>query len=95
MSDELRRRIETEAIHAGEIHDAFGAHIAPIYQTSTYTFENMQAIEEWAAGETAAYIYARGGNPAWPTNSPRSKVSGSRPPPPRYSPRVWPQSVRR
>ena len=64
MSDELRRRMETEAIHAGEIHDAFGAHIAPIYQTSTYTFENMQAIEDWAAGETEAYIYARGGNPA-------------------------------
>jgi methionine-gamma-lyase len=64
MGDDLRRRMETEAIHAGEIHDAFGAHIAPIYQTSTYTFENMQAIEDWAAGETPAYIYARGGNPA-------------------------------
>lgn len=64
MGDELRRRIETEAIHAGEIHDAFGAHIAPIYQTSTYTFENMQAIEDWASGDNEAYIYARGGNPA-------------------------------
>ncbi len=64
MGGELRRRIETEAIHAGEIPDAFGAHIAPIYQTSTYTFENMKAIEEWAAGKREAYIYARGGNPA-------------------------------
>lgn len=64
MDDKLRRRIETEAIHAGEIHDPSGAHIAPIYQTSTYTFENMQAVEDWAAGETQAYIYARGGNPA-------------------------------
>jgi O-acetylhomoserine/O-acetylserine sulfhydrylase-like pyridoxal-dependent enzyme len=35
----------TEAIHAGEIHDSLGAHIAPIYQSSTYTFDNMAAVE--------------------------------------------------
>lgn len=64
MGDELRRQMETEAIHAGEIHDPSGAHIAPIFQTSTYTFEDMRAVEEYATGETDAYIYARGGNPA-------------------------------
>ncbi|MCP3974499.1 MAG: PLP-dependent transferase [bacterium] len=56
--------METEAIHAGEIHDPSGAHIAPIFQTSTYTFDNMAAVEEYASGEGETYIYARGGNPA-------------------------------
>ena len=64
MSDERRRQMATEAIHAGEIHDPSGAHIAPIYQTSTFTFDGMSAVEEWAEGETGAYIYSRGGNPA-------------------------------
>jgi methionine-gamma-lyase len=54
----------TEAIHAGEIHDPSGAHIAPIYQTSTFTFDGMSAVEEWAEGDTGGYIYSRGGNPA-------------------------------
>jgi methionine-gamma-lyase len=54
----------TEAIHAGEIHDPSGAHIAPIYQSSTYTFDGMEAVERWGEGTDDAYIYARGGNPA-------------------------------
>ena len=64
MSKDQRPRLATEAIHAGEIHDAWRAHVAPIYQTSTFTFPSMKDVEEWAAGETDAYIYARGGNPA-------------------------------
>ncbi len=58
------RSMATEAIHAGEIHDSSGAHIAPIYQTSTYTFDGMKGVEAFADGESDAYIYARGGNPA-------------------------------
>ena len=54
----------TEAIHAGEIHDSSGAHVAPIFQTSTYTFDGMSAVEAWGEGANDAYIYARGGNPA-------------------------------
>ncbi len=53
----------TAAIHAGEIHDPQGAHIAPIYQTSTFTFSDMAAVEAYATGEAAAYIYTRGGHP--------------------------------
>ncbi len=64
MDDEIQRQMATEAIHAGEIHDPSGAHIAPIFQTSTFTFDGMGAVEEWAEGETEAYIYSRGGNPA-------------------------------
>jgi methionine-gamma-lyase len=54
----------TQAIHAGEVHDPSGAHIAPIFQTSTFTFDGMEAVEAWAADESDAYVYARGGNPA-------------------------------
>lgn len=55
--------LATTAIHAGEIHDPSGAHIAPIFQTSTFTFEDMAAVEAWSEGESGAYIYTRGGNP--------------------------------
>ncbi|MDP7550484.1 MAG: aminotransferase class I/II-fold pyridoxal phosphate-dependent enzyme [Acidimicrobiales bacterium] len=57
------RHMATEAIHAGEVHDASGAHIAPIYQTSTFTFPDMAAVEARAAGESNSYMYSRGGNP--------------------------------
>ena len=59
-----RRRLSTEAVHAGEIHDASGAHIAPIFQTSTFTFDDMAAVEARAAGESDAHMYSRGGNPS-------------------------------
>ncbi|MEN8233646.1 MAG: PLP-dependent aspartate aminotransferase family protein [Actinomycetota bacterium] len=58
-----RRRMATEAIHAGEIHEETGAHIAPIYQTSTFTFEDMGAVKAWVDGETEGFIYSRPGNP--------------------------------
>jgi methionine-gamma-lyase len=58
-----KRRFNTAAIHAGEIHDGQGAHIAPIYQTSTFTFADMAAVEAHANGEDDSYIYARGGHP--------------------------------
>ncbi|MDJ0497974.1 MAG: PLP-dependent aspartate aminotransferase family protein [Acidimicrobiia bacterium] len=63
MSGERRPGIATESIHAGEIHDGSGAHIAPIYQTSTFTFSDMQAVAEWAEDPSEGYIYSRGGNP--------------------------------
>ncbi len=58
-----KREMATEAIHAGEIHDPSGSHIAPIYQTSTFTFEDMAAVEAWGEGNSDSYIYTRGGNP--------------------------------
>ena len=64
MSSDLQRSMATTAIHAGEIHDPSGAHIAPIYQTSTFTFENMDAVEAWTSGEAERYIYTRPGNPS-------------------------------
>ena len=64
MHDHERLTMATEAIHAGEIHDPSGAHVAPIYQTSTFTFDDMSAVEAMGTGESDAYIYSRGGNPS-------------------------------
>jgi methionine-gamma-lyase len=57
-------KIETAAIHAGELSDGRQAHVAPIYQTSTYTFANMAAVDRYASGEDGSYIYGRGHNPS-------------------------------
>jgi len=49
-------RFETLAIHAGERPDAaFGAISVPIYQTSTFAFEDV--------GKTSGYDYSRTANP--------------------------------
>ncbi|HID52818.1 MAG TPA: PLP-dependent transferase [Anaerolineae bacterium] len=58
-----KQQFSTAAIHAGEIHDGQGAHVTPIYQTSTFTFADMAAVEAYASGEANSYIYTRGGNP--------------------------------
>src|SRR4030043_405961 len=49
-------RFETAAIHTGERPDeAFGAISTPIYQTSTFVFEDV--------GKTTGYDYSRTANP--------------------------------
>ena len=57
-------QIETTAIHAGDLLDGRKAHVAPIYQTSTYTFTDMEAVDRYANGEEDSYIYGRGHNPS-------------------------------
>ena len=69
----------TEAIHAGEIHDQSRSHIAPIYSTSTFTFEDMAAVEAWGEGEADAYIYSRGGNPGRAALAAYEKILKSHP----------------
>ncbi len=58
-----RLAMESQAIHAGEFHDPSGAHIAPIHQTSTFSFPDMDTVARWGAGEVEADIYTRVGNP--------------------------------
>ena len=53
----------TKLIHAGEIHDKFGAATVPIYQTSTFSFESAEEGAKCFAGESKGYIYTRIGNP--------------------------------
>jgi len=57
-------KFNTKAIHAGQKHDPFtGAHVTPIYQTSTFVFENVDQGARRFAGEEHGYIYTRLGNP--------------------------------
>lgn len=56
--------IETQAIHAGRINDEqFGSLATPLYQTSTFIFENAKQGADRFAGEADGYIYSRLGNP--------------------------------
>jgi len=53
----------TRLIHAGEIDDAFGSAVVPIYQTSTFKFKNAQHGADCFSGKSDGYIYTRIGNP--------------------------------
>jgi methionine-gamma-lyase len=53
----------TKLIHAGNIDDNFHSATVPIYQTSTFSFENSDEGAKCFAGETDGYIYTRIGNP--------------------------------
>lgn len=56
--------IETQAIHAGRINDEqFGSLSTPLYQTSTFIFDNAQQGADRFAGESEGFIYTRLGNP--------------------------------
>ncbi|SEL68240.1 methionine-gamma-lyase [Colwellia chukchiensis] len=58
------KNIETQAIHAGRINDQqFGSLATPLYQTSTFIFDNAQQGADRFAGEAEGYIYSRLGNP--------------------------------
>ena len=65
-STQKTRSFSTATVHAGEgKKDQFGAHIAPIYQTSTFVFEDVDAGSKAFLGEEdgASHIYSRLGNP--------------------------------
>jgi methionine-gamma-lyase len=54
----------TKSIHAGNVKDdQYGALSMPIYQTSTFVFENCEQGGNRFAGEESGYIYSRLGNP--------------------------------
>lgn len=50
-------------IHGGQIKDIYGSATVPIYQTSTFAFENADHGAACFAGESDGYIYTRIGNP--------------------------------
>jgi methionine-gamma-lyase len=53
-------KFATKCVHAAEKPDpVFGAHTTPIYQTSTFIFENAMQGAARFAGEENGYIYAR------------------------------------
>jgi len=54
---------DTKVIHAGGHHDPYGSATVPIYQTSTFVFDNAQQGADRFAGATGGFIYTRLGNP--------------------------------
>ncbi len=61
----LKHGFATRALHAGE-HIAghhSNAHTVPIYQTSTFVFDNAEQGKKLFASEDSGFIYTRLGNP--------------------------------
>ncbi len=58
-----RMGFETKMVHAGVPRDPYGSAVVPIYQTSTFAFENAQNGADRFAGRAEGYIYTRLGNP--------------------------------
>ncbi len=57
-------KLKTRAVHAGHHPDPqTGAHVVPIYSTSTFAYGSFARGERLFAGEEAGYIYGRIGNP--------------------------------
>lgn len=53
----------SNAVHAGGIDDVLGSAVSPIYQTSTFKFENADHGAKCFSGEEKGFIYTRIGNP--------------------------------
>jgi len=64
MSEQKKRRLETEIIHAGYHPDPVSHSVSPpIYQTSTFAFESAEQGAALFAGREKGFIYTRLGNP--------------------------------
>ena len=59
-----KTRFRTRAVHSGTQPDpSTGAHVAPIYQTSTFAYGSFGRGERLFGGEEAGFVYSRIGNP--------------------------------
>ena len=56
-------KFSSKLIHANHYEDKYGSATVPIYQTSTFAFENAEHGAKCFAGESKGYIYTRIGNP--------------------------------
>lgn len=63
MSEKKNLRFETQSIHGAEETDQHRSLNAPIYMTSTFTFEDIQQAEDTFSFKRNAFVYTRGGNP--------------------------------
>lgn len=63
MKNIQQKGIGTIAIHGGHEKNPFGALSTPIYQTSTFIFDNVEQGGARFAGKEDGYIYSRLGNP--------------------------------
>jgi len=59
-----QRRFRTRAVHSGQQPDPHtGAHVTPIYQTSTFAYGSFERGRRLFAGDEPGYLYSRLGNP--------------------------------
>ena len=64
MSDTTQRGFETKQVHAGQVPDAAtGARALPIYQTTSYVFNDSQHAAKLFALQEFGNIYTRIMNP--------------------------------
>lgn len=63
MKDLKNKGVGTKSIHGGAIKNKYGALATPIYQTSTFVFENVEEGAKRFLGEEEGYIYSRLSNP--------------------------------
>ena len=63
MEDVRDHHQETQCIHASHVHDDKGSVITPIYQTSTFSFRDVDHGADLFAGRGKGYIYTRMANP--------------------------------
>ncbi len=61
--DTRKKGFNSKLIHAGQKPDQYGSAVTPIYQTSTFAFENAQQGADRFSGVESGYIYTRLGNP--------------------------------
>lgn len=54
---------ETKAIHTRHVLDPARALTPPLYQTSTFTFPDMDTVDRVLGGEEKGFAYSRSGNP--------------------------------
>lgn len=60
----MKHRPATDAIHRGEGDDRSASPLTlPIYETTTYVFENAAEVEAYQAGQSDKYLYSRYSNP--------------------------------
>jgi methionine-gamma-lyase len=57
-------KFSTKALHAGQYHDPVtGAHVSPIYQTSTYVLKNTEEAIRLNQNQDQGFTYTRFGSP--------------------------------
>ncbi len=63
MVKKKKRSIATRSIHGKKLYAYKGPVVTPIYQTSTYRFENSNDAIRYAQGDPSVYVYSRYHNP--------------------------------
>lgn len=63
MNQKRAPKFATLSVHAGEEKKVLGAVSTPIFQTSTFVFQNTKELLKYIKGKKDLYMYTRYGNP--------------------------------